>query len=260
MRSFYLPILAPRASEKHLLAVGKISTLSFGALVIAIALEVNKMRTTGLFDLTNLIAATLLMPMAIPLLYGLFIRRTPTWSAWSTALVGFAMSMYCNYHANLNHLAADLGWRTPLRPGELNDFKLGVVTLSTVGIGSLWYFGTMLFYPYTSLEHRKQLAHFFTNLATPIDAKAEGIVDMDEIIYRMMGLLCLVFGSFVLLLAIIVPNAIQGRLCFVFCGGSIFIMGGALFLRSRVLEKRRIAMQSSSPAGCEVVPAVVTGP
>lgn len=254
VRSFYCPIISPRAGEKHLLWVGKVSTLIFGVVVIAIALEVNKLRTVGLFQLTNLLAATLLMPMALPLLYGLFLKRTPSWAAWSTALVGFIVAYICNYHINLNHLAEHLGLHTPLRNGETDDFKLGVVTISTVCVGTIWYLGTSLFFPLTSTEEKDRLQRFFTRLATPIDSRAEGILDMDEIIYRTMGLLCLVFGTFVLSLAIIVPNAVIGRLCFVFCGGSIFTMGGVLFLRSRVLSHRRLQtaarLVSSSQAAC----------
>ncbi len=62
----------PDASEKHLLIVGKISTLVFGAIIIVCALLINRFRTIGLFDLANQLAANLLMPLALPLIYGLF--------------------------------------------------------------------------------------------------------------------------------------------------------------------------------------------
>ncbi len=163
VRSFYRPILNPQASEKHLLIVGKFCTLVFGGIVILIALEVNKLRSIGLFDLTNLLAATLLVPMAIPLIYGLFFKRTPVWSAWSTALVGFVVAYMANYHLAPVYFQHFMGWQTPLSVRETTDFQLAAVTISTIVIGSAWYFFTSLFYKKTTQENKNRIDTFFTN-------------------------------------------------------------------------------------------------
>jgi len=82
IRSFYRPVIKPQASEAHLLLAGKICTLAFGLIIIALALMVNMLRSTNLFDFVNQLAANLLTPLALPLIFGLFFKRTPGWSAF----------------------------------------------------------------------------------------------------------------------------------------------------------------------------------
>ncbi len=46
--------------------------------------------------------------------------------------------------------------------------------------------------------------------------------------YHLLGMLCLVYGAFVLSLCLI-RNSLEGRLCFIFCGGVIFGVGMLLY-------------------------------
>jgi SSS family solute:Na+ symporter len=237
VRSLYLPLLDPKATEKRLMVVGKLCTLVFGAIVVIVAWEFNAHRTSGLFDLTNLLAATLLMPMALPLLFGLLYKRTPAWAAWSTALVGFAMAFIAKQYMTAERIQHAFGWAIPITKREYGDYlQLGVVTVSTVLAGSAWYFFTSFFYQHSSVENKQRVAEFFTNIRTPIDAKAEGIKSRDEVIFRLMGSLCLVYGVFILLLMLI-PNTGSGRLCFLFCGGVITFAGGFLYSRAVLLSR-----------------------
>ncbi len=175
VRSFYLPVINPKASEKRLLVIGKLCTFFFGGIVVLVALEVNKLRTIGLFDLANLLAGTLLMPMALPLLYGMFFKRTPAWSAWSTALVGFAAAYLGNIFVTPEHFQHLMGWTQPLsKDREVTDFQLAVTTIGSIGIGSAWFFFTSLFYKYSSQEHKERVEQFFANMRTPIDAPGRG--------------------------------------------------------------------------------------
>jgi hypothetical protein len=48
----------------------------------------------------------------------------------------------------------------------------------------------------------------------------------------LIGWLCLVYGSFVTLLALI-PNPISGRLAFIGCGGIVVTIGAALLRKAR---------------------------
>jgi len=238
IRSFYRPLLRPNASEKHQLIASKISTIIFGSIIIGLAVEVDRIRTINLFDLTNLLAATLLMPMALPLIWGLFFKRTPGWSAWSTALLGFAVAMAARYlltPQRVQHMV----WNKSLTGHEITDLLLVTTTFGVVLIGTAWFFFTTIFYDATPAEQKARVEQFFADLRTPINASAEGIQGHDEVLYRLMGSLCLVFGMFILLLTFI-PNPPGGRLCFVFCGGVIFAAGCILYGLS-VLKKWRAA-------------------
>jgi hypothetical protein len=229
------------------LVVGKISTLVFGVLIVGISLAVNQLRTVGLFDLSNLIAGGLLMPMALPLIYGMFYKRTPAWSCWTTALVGFAWAMSVKFFLTPAIAMNLFGWTKPLSNQEQTDLLLACTTIGTIVLGTGWYFFTSFFYGRSSVEHRASIESFFANMGKPIDAKAEGIENHDEVLYRLMGLLCLTYGTFIILL-VLIPNSTRGRICFIACGGVIAASGAILFQRSRT-KPINPADLSAQPAG-----------
>lgn len=240
IRSFYKPVLRPAASEQHLLVAGKICTLIFGVVIVAFALLVNRFRGTNLFDFVNQLAANLLIPMALPLILGLFYKRTPGWSAWSTALVAGAASWFLGRAVTPELFQHWMGWERPLSADEKTYLLLSVTTLGgTVLVGSVWFFFTSIFYQEGSAAHRERVDAFFQNLETPVDK--HGVQGVQTSIYRLLGGLCLVYGGFILLLMLI-PNSLVGRLCFLFCGGMIFAAGAVLHR----LAKARAAQDTAA--------------
>lgn len=232
IRSLYKPVFQPGASEKHLLIAGKVCTLVFGAVIIVLAILVNRFRDTNLFDFVNQLAANLLMPLALPLIYGLFYKRTPGWSAWSTALVAGAASWWLSENFTPQMFQHWMGWTTPLTHDEGTYLRLAVTTLGgTVLVGSAWYFFTSLFYQASAAVDRDRVDVFFQNLHTPI--KEQGTAGQQSTVYKLLGALCLVYGAFILLLMLI-PNNLTGRLCFLFCGGAIFGVGALIYRAGRV--------------------------
>jgi Na+/proline symporter len=250
IRSLYKPVLRPNASEKHLLIAGKICTLVFGIIIIVFALLVNRYRNTNLFDFVNQLAANLLMPLALPLIYGLFYKRTPGWSAWSTALVAGAASWLLGQYITPEAFQQWIGWKRPLSSDEATYLRLAVTTLGgTVMVGSAWYFFTSVFYRSSPPEHHERVEAFFKNLRTPVDQK--GVEGVQTSVYRLLGGLCLVYGTFILLLTLI-PNNLKGRVCFVFCGGTIFVVGAVLYAISR---RRQHRQDQAKQANIEQTPA-----
>lgn len=234
IRSLYKPLFRPHATERHLLIAGKVCTLVFGVIIILVALQVNRYRHTNLFDFVNQLAANLLMPLALPLIYGLFYRRTPGWSAWSTALVAGAASWLIGRYLTPEVFQSWLGWTTPLNRDERTYLQLATTTIGgTVIVGSAWYFFTSLFYAKSAPEDQSRVDAFFENLVTPIAPKNTGVQNS---IYKLIGSLCLVYGGFILLLMAI-PNSMLGRLCFLFCGAAMFGVGGWLTLIGRRRER-----------------------
>lgn len=226
IRSLYKPVFFPGASERHLLAAGRICTLLFGAIIVFFALVVNQFRTIGLFDLVNQLAANIIMPLALPLIYGLFYKRTPGWSAWSTALVAGVSSWLLGKFIRPEIFGQLMGWTQPLTANEKTDFLLAITTFGTVGVGTAWYFFTGLFYHYASQNERERIETFFKELNTPVDK--HGVEGVQTSVYKLLGSLCLVYGGVILLFTLI-PNSPAGRVCFIFCGGTIFAMGAILF-------------------------------
>jgi SSS family solute:Na+ symporter len=231
IRSLYKPLFNPNASEKHLLIAGKLCTLIFGVIIILLALFINSIRQTNLFDFVNQLAAYLLMPLALPLIFGLFYKRTPGWSAWSTALVAGAASWLLSKYFSAEFFQHWMGWTKPLTSDEATYLKLAVTTLGgTVLVGSAWYFFTSLFYRATPEAEQRRIETFFTNLHTPV--YKEGVSGVQIAVYKLLGCLCLVYGAFILLL-VLIPNRFTGRLAFLFCGGVMFSVGAILFTKSK---------------------------
>ena len=223
IRSFYKPLIRPDASEKHLLVAGKICTLVFGAVIILFALYINKIRDTNLFDFVNQLAAYLLMPLALPLIYGLFYRRTPGWSAWSTALVAGAATWTIGKVCTPEWFQQIIGWEKPLNADEKTYLKLGITTIGgTVVIGSAWFFFTSLFYKQAPQEEQERIEGFFQNLEAPVDK--HGVADVQTSVYRLLGTMCLAYGVFILALMVI-PNPLGGRMAFLFVGGTFCVVG-----------------------------------
>lgn len=234
VRSYYLPILNPRCPEDKLLRIGKVCTLLFGLIITGVAVIVSKFRTVGLFDLVNQLAASLTVPLALPLLFGFFHLKTPPWSAWSTVVIGFVVSWLVKVGFTPELVQHVTGWTEPLSKREATDALLVATVAGNIIFAGGWFFFTHLFYRRSSSEHQARINELSARLQTPVTSAEDQ--SSEEVIYRLLGRLCLVFGTFILLLTVI-PNRPEGRLCFIFCGGVIFTMGFWLSASARRLAR-----------------------
>jgi len=251
IRSLYKPLFKPQASEKHLLLAGKICTVIFGAIIVLLALFINSIRQTNLFDFVNQLASYLLMPLALPLIFGLFYKRTPGWSAWSTALVAGAASWLLGKYVTPELVQQWMGWQKPITGDEATYLKLAVTTIGgTVIVGSAWFFFTSLFYKSVPAAEQERIGNFFTNLSTPVDK--HGVEGVQTVIYKLLGTLCMVYGGFILLLMAI-PNKASGRLAFLFCGGVMFAVGAVLWAVGK-RRKEQPAHITSAAAEVNMMP------
>jgi Na+/proline symporter len=223
IRNFYLPVINPHCPEKKLLVLSKVATAGFGVAVVALAVVVGKYRSLGLFDLLNQLGIALLLPLALPACLGMFFKRTPWWSAWTTVLIGFAVSGVVTFWLK----PAMLPWLpVALKPEEATVFY----NIATVALGATipvaWFFFTALFYERSSPEYKASVDEFFQRLATPLPDTGNGTPGNDAF-PRALGRCCMLFGGFVSLF-VVVPNSLRGRLCFVACGGAMLLIGALL--------------------------------
>jgi SSS family solute:Na+ symporter len=233
VRNFYLPVLRPDCPEKRLLRVSKICTGVFGAIIVTLAVEVNRYRTSNLFDLLNQLGVSLTLPLVIPLFLGLFYKRTPGWSSWSTVLVGLVVSLGVNGIAKPAMFARLPGFHGPYNPEEVTLFTLFVTVVMVGGACIVWFFFTSLFYGRTPAAFKAAVDEFFERLRLPV-APAAGLEKAreDQAIAGSIGKLCLIYGGFIMLTTA-APNAFTGRLCFLACGGTMFGVGWFLSTRYR---------------------------
>ena len=92
VKNFYFPVLRKSASDAELLMAGRIVTLLFGVLVVAAAMTYSTLEELPIFDLVLQFGSLVALPYSIPLVLGMFVKCVPPWSAWTTVLVGFAVS------------------------------------------------------------------------------------------------------------------------------------------------------------------------
>ncbi len=235
IKNFYQPILKPKSSDLHLLKVGKATTLVLGALIIFVALEMSRLKGLTLFQLTQRLSILIGIPIVVPLFLGVLVKRTPPWSAWSTVVVGFLSSLYITNHLTPEWAAAVFGTAHPLTDSTKEYWRQSIELFGNVGICTAWFLGTKLFWNATSEGHRAQVQEFFDRLGKPVNfAKEEGAgAANDARQSSVVGWLCVAYGSFVALLAVI-PNPAIGRLAFLGCGG---IVGGIGYILLRAAKR-----------------------
>jgi SSS family solute:Na+ symporter len=232
VRNFYQPILNKQASEKRQLTVGKVATCLFGLGIIAVALVFDSWRQDSLFKVVLKIAVAIEIPLVIPLLFGMFVRRTPSWSGWSSALLGVGVGVGTLYAWDSVWLTSAIPGLTHLNGDESEWLRYFLTMVFVLTIGGGWFFFTSRWYDESSQKYRDDVDQFFETMNTPIDLVKENVANHDQAQYRIIGMLCLVYGGFVLLLALI-PNDLTGRICFVLCGSLVLAVGALLYGISR---------------------------
>jgi SSS family solute:Na+ symporter len=239
VRNFYVVAIRPRAAESELLTVGKLATLLLGGLVILAALTFSSWKNVGLFDLMLRFGSLVALPYTVPLIWGIVVKRAPSWAGWSTVLVGFATSLLGNRYLTPAWVQQILGWSEPLTRREQGDWVLLLGVLLNFTVCTAWFFASCLFARWRSAQERERVESFFRRVATPVDFAREEGAESDALQGRVLGQLCLAYGAFVALLTFI-PNPLKGRLGILFCAACLLGIGALLRWSAR-RSARRVA-------------------
>jgi Na+/proline symporter len=252
VRSFYLPVLRPLAGERELVLVGRLTTWSFGAMAILMALFYSSWRDLGVFNLMMNFSALVATPYAVPLFWCLLIRRSPDWAAWSTIVICCAVGM-------LVSLVPSSNWAASLPPEGLGAWLVWAkannyvtITLANVGIGSLWFLGASLLGKDRSQspERRQEVTRFFE--ATRTDIAATDTPPVDHLRHLGIARMCLIYAVFIFVLALL-SSSTAGRVGLVFCAAFMGAAGLAIRLAAqRGLARERIL--PPTPAAVDAVP------
>lgn len=247
VKNFYLVALRPKARETELLAVSKVTTLLLGGLVITAALTFSSWKNIGLFDLMLQFGTLVALPYTVPLLWGIVLRRAPSWAGWSTVLVGFATSLLGKRYLTAEWIQQVMGWSEPLTRREESDWILLVGVLLNFSVCTAWFWASCWFARWRSPAEQTRVAAFFQQVNTPIDFTREEGEATDHVQSRTLGRLCLAYGAFVALLAFI-PNPLAGRLSILFCAGCLLGVGELLCYSARRTAAPK-APVAPTPAG-----------
>lgn len=210
----------PKSAERLIFA-SQLMTLFFGLLIIAIAIWLSSFDGAGMFKIMFRITAMLALPVMIPLLLGLFIRKTPPWSgffAFFVTLIPSAISL----------LAAE-------------PWSLQKQLLVNIITGSVAFLLTRIFWNLAPGESRQQVLNFFTRMHTPVDFEKESGHSEDESQLRILGRTSVIIGSLVFLIILIAGSSTRNWICIGFIGGFINIAGLLLLYKARNLRRKSAA-------------------
>ncbi|VGO16544.1 Osmoregulated proline transporter OpuE [Pontiella desulfatans] len=235
VRNFWIRVVDKNASEGRQILVGRIFIFIYGLIWMGIAMVLSQNDKIKLFELILIASASIGLPAALPMLYGMFVKKVPAWAGWSTMVFGFIVSLaiYLGFKYWGWSDALRYGWdaSAPLSDIEFGDLKLGLTTGTIFLACTIWFFFTGIFHKYSSPEYREQVDKFFEVMNTPIDRSTEHEPDYesDSRQYAVLANLCLAYGGMVLLL-LLVPNDLKARMLILICGGAVVVVGVVLRL------------------------------
>jgi SSS family solute:Na+ symporter len=227
VKSFYHPVLRKHATDRELVLAGRITTAVMGALVIVAGLNFSRLEDIGLFELMLQFGTLVAVPCTLPLVLCLLYKRTPPWSGWSTMVVTMVASYLTTTFIDAAWLEEHAALSAPLTAAEGSYWTIAIGLFVIVAVGCTWFFVTTLFWRVTATADRQRIETFFEQSKRPIDFEKEIGASNDSQQQHVLGMLCLCYGAFITLLALI-PNPLPGRLGFVFCGGVVLAVGFVL--------------------------------
>jgi len=142
-RDVYHRLLRRAASPRELLWTARGATLVLGGVVMLGALFVG--RFGGAFT-ANMILTGLAIPLSVPLVLGILVRRARPWSAFATVLLGVPTGIILNLHT-------EVSW------------PVATLTVIAVSVGTMLLSGLI---PSRNEAYCRRVAEFFTRLTTPI--------------------------------------------------------------------------------------------
>lgn len=151
------------------------------------------------------VGALLAVPIAIPLLWGLFFRQTPWWAALLSIGAAFLPSCFVFFNIPLTYI----GFSPEFSDGFVWTYQQKL--FSVFGIGTFGFLLSMLFAPAKDSEHREMVDKFFKVMKTPIDFEQEIGDGNDVRQLTAIGRFGAAVAGFIALL-LVIPNPIEGRL------------------------------------------------
>ena len=285
VKNFYQVQLRPHAGERELLLASRISTVIFGILIILTCRWFDTLKHLTLFDIMLQLGGLVGIPIVVPLIWGMFVRRAPQWAGWSSVLVTLLASFLTQKLLTAQWLGGIVGFE--LNQRESNDWAAAIGIVLNVLVGSAWFLAAAALFPVRRPNHQRipaaepeasrtlsyatlasradedeieRVDRFFADMRRPIDFEREEGVGSDNLQAKVMGMLCLIYGGFITLL-VLIPNDWSKRWAFLFCGLVMFGIGWMLHRASKATYSRAEAAVRSMDAPVErpVAPALEEG-
>lgn len=226
IRSVYQPFLVkrgkPQIDDKKLLRLSMLLSFISGILVIGMALFFRSLKELSLFDLMMSLSAMIQVPLLIPLIVGIFIKKTPRWAPWATVLLGLFLSWVMKEIITPQVFAGWIGI-AEFTTREAADMSLIFTLAAHVFITAGFFCMTSFFYNESKDKNKHETDHFFKNLETPVIAD-EKQDDIDRQQRDKLGTMVICMSAGILVMTLI-PNPLWGRMIFLICALVISCIG-----------------------------------
>ncbi len=144
-RDIYHRLIDPNATDKRLMWVARFSTLIVGILIMTGALFVGNFG--GAFEANKLFTGLFAIPMVVPLVFGVLLRKARPWGAIWTLIIGIAVGLVLNAHP-------EISW-------ELGTLIEILICISIMYISGFW--------ESKNKAYKTRVCEFFERIRTPID-------------------------------------------------------------------------------------------
>ncbi|MBM1105775.1 hypothetical protein JQC67_06485 [Aurantibacter crassamenti] len=225
IRSIYQPFLAKRNKIKEdakLLRLSQVVSFISGLGVITAALFFASLKKLSLFELMMSVSTMVQVPMMVPLVVGIVVKKTPKWAPWATIAVGFFVS-WLVMNVFTAEVCAGLFGIESLTSREIIDMNIILTVAGHVFITAGFFWATSLFYNEAKDDNKLETDRFFEDLQRPVIA--DGLQDeVDRQQRRKLGNMVMVMSTGILLMGLI-PNPLWGRIMFAVCALIISSIG-----------------------------------
>ena len=192
-------------NDAELLGYGRAMTWLMGALIILMALYLSGQEDRGIFEIMIDVGTLLSMPISIPLLWGMFIRRTPWWVALFSIGCALIYSAMAFFHMPLSYIGF------PQAVSDNFAWNFQQKFFGVFAVGSFSFLIAIFFAPALESKHRKHVDKFFETMKKPVDFDAEIGQANDAAQLSIIGRFGAAIAGFVTLM-LIIPNPLEGRL------------------------------------------------
>ncbi|MDQ8194686.1 hypothetical protein QEH59_09630 [Coraliomargarita sp. SDUM461004] len=165
-------------------------SLIFGLIIITLAFWFSQQSGVGIFEIMLNIGSYLAIPMAIPLLLGLLMKRVPSWAA----LAGIGLGATSSISLVLIKSFTDI------------DLNFQQTLFTTTSCSATGFILSSLAWHTTSAAYHQQVKDFFNEMFKPVDFENEvgGANDLRQLI--LIGTLATTIGALILPLLIYSRN------------------------------------------------------
>ena len=220
-------------SDESMVGLSRWVSLLLGLGAVLAALYFSFAEGRGIFSLMLDLMALLGLPLGLPLVFALFIRRVPQWS--------------CLFAAGVTLVPSTLAFFSEDLFGETWTIQKKIAVNFIVCFAA--FCSTLPFWRHASPAYQEKVDLFFTTMHKPVDFAKEVGVGNDGTQFKILGFYTLVIGGLLALLALH-SNSLEDRLAVLALSGSILLCGVGLLAAAARLARAagRVDAAGAPPA------------